>query len=135
MSERWMQRFENFEKAYTLLNDSLEGGLKGLSDLERMGCIQAFKITFELSWKVMKDYIVHAGIEIIEITPRNVIKEAYAAGIIRDGEVWLDMLKNRNLTTHTYDEAHILSGLEMIEKDYLPHLKQLFVFLKERLDG
>ncbi len=135
MTQRWKQRFENFEKAYIILRDALDADFNDLSDLEKMGCIQAFEITFELSWKVMKDYLVYAGIEMIEISPRKVIQEAHAAGLIKDGEAWLDMLKNRNLTSYTYDEAHISDGVEMIEKNYLPHITALYAYLKEQRDG
>ncbi|HOO81243.1 MAG TPA: nucleotidyltransferase substrate binding protein [Alphaproteobacteria bacterium] len=135
MSERWKQRFENFEKAYSVLADALDANFSDLSDLEKMGCIQAFEITFELSWKVMKDYLVYSGINLIEISPRKVIQEAMAAGLIQDGDMWMSMLKNRNLTSHTYDESHILSGVEMIERDYLPHITALYNYLKGRHDG
>ncbi|MCB1721989.1 MAG: nucleotidyltransferase substrate binding protein [Rhodospirillales bacterium] len=135
MSERWKQRFENFEKAYSVLADALYADFSDLSDLEKMGCIQAFEITFELSWKVMKDYLIYSGVKLIEITPRKVIQEAMAAGLIQDGDMWLNMLKNRNLTSHTYDESHILSGVEMIETDYLPHISALYEYLKGQNDG
>lgn len=134
MAERWKQRFENFEKAYTLLKENTESGFSELSELEKMGCIQAFEITFELSWKVMKDYMIYAGIELIELSPRKIIKEAFAAGLIKDGERWIQMLKNRNLTTHTYDETHIQHGLELIKKEYLPHFIDLYEYLKGHID-
>ncbi|MEZ5815029.1 MAG: nucleotidyltransferase substrate binding protein [Alphaproteobacteria bacterium] len=134
MTERWKQRFENFEKAYTLLKDKADYGFSELSELEKMGCVQAFEITFELAWKVMKDYMIYAGVQLIELSPRKIIQEAHATGLITDGEQWLKMLENRNLTAHTYDEAHILDGLKMIGKDYLPHITALYLYLKGRID-
>lgn len=134
MTERWQQRFENFEKAYTLLKDNADHGFSELSELEKMGCIQAFEITFELSWKVMKDYMVYSGIKLVEISPRKIIQEAFGSGLITDGKQWLDMLENCNLTAHTYDEVYIKNGLAMIEKDYLPHITALYDYLKEQKD-
>jgi nucleotidyltransferase substrate binding protein (TIGR01987 family) len=133
LTQRWKQRFEYFEKAYSLLKKSADSGFSSLSELERMGCTQAFEITFELSWKVMKDYLIYTGVPLTEFTPRQIIREAFSAGIISNGETWLIMLNNRNLTTHTYDEAHIKSGLDVIEKEYLPHMTQLYNFLKDRI--
>lgn len=134
MDIRWQQRFENFEKAYMLLKENADYGFSQLSELERMGCIQAFEITFELAWKTMKDYMLFKGLDLLELSPRAVIREAFAAKIISDGQAWLDMLNDRNLTTHTYDDAHIQNGLELIHKNYIPHLSTFHSFLKKQTD-
>lgn len=85
---RWLQRFENFSRAYGLLRSALEErDLDDFSDLEQEGIIQRFEYTYELSWKTMKDYLEHEGVVISPVTPRNVIKEAFAARIVEDGQV------------------------------------------------
>lgn len=67
---RWIQRFSNFEKAFLLLQDSLK--TEQLSILERVGLIQFFEMTFELAWKLLKDYEETEGC--IVKTPREAIK-------------------------------------------------------------
>ena len=97
---RWIQRFSNFEKAFLLLQDSLK--TERLSILERAGLIQFFEMTFELSWKLLKDYEETEGL--IAKTPREAIKQAFQSGLISNGHDWIDALQDRNLTAHTYNE-------------------------------
>lgn len=126
---RWQQRFENFEKALLLLRDPL-ADIKQLTALENLGSIKQFEFTFELGWKTLKDYLEHAGIVIQPVAPRNVIKEAFAAGIIKDGQVWVDMLENRNRMAHTYDETILNESVAQIAERYLPALNDAYGFLK-----
>lgn len=65
--------------------------------------IQRFEFCVELSWKLLKDYLFYQGLGEYN-SPRMVIKEAYVQKIIENGELWLDMIEDRNLTSHTYDE-------------------------------
>ncbi|MFC1735809.1 nucleotidyltransferase substrate binding protein [Candidatus Hydrogenedentota bacterium] len=123
---RWMQRFDNYEKAFTLLHSALEDKpLDGFSDLEQEGLAQRFEYTFELAWKTMKDYMEENGLVISPVTPRNVIKEAFAAGIVGDGQLWIDMMLHRNLLSHAYDKKAFNSVLEAVSHSYLSALAQL----------
>jgi nucleotidyltransferase substrate binding protein (TIGR01987 family) len=97
---RWRQRFENLRRAYTLFNEGAKAD--GLNRLEKEGVIQRFEYTFELSWKTIKDYLESQGV--VVSYPREVIKEAFAHGLVGDGELWMEMLEKRNLISHTYDE-------------------------------
>ncbi|MDR0952794.1 MAG: nucleotidyltransferase substrate binding protein [Elusimicrobiota bacterium] len=101
---RWQQRFENYKNAFARLENAanLQKERK-LTDLEEQGLIKAFEFTFELSWKVMKDFLEDMGILDI-IGSRGSFREAFKNNIIQNGEVWMDMVEARNLTTHTYDE-------------------------------
>ena len=83
---RWIQRFQNFDRAFLLLRSALEErGLEQMSELEKEGLIQRFEYSYELAWKTMKDYLEEQGTIINPVTPRNVIKEAFSAQIIADG--------------------------------------------------
>ena len=113
---RWKQRFENFEKAYRLLKEGLDLKIENLSNLEKEGVIQRFEYTFELGWKTLKDYLEYQGIK-VSMT-RDTIKEAFAAKIIDNGQAWIDMLEDRNLTSHTYDETKTNEILEKINNFY-----------------
>ncbi len=123
---RWLQRFENFSRAYGLLRSALEEReLDDFSDLEQEGIIQRFEYTYELSWKTMKDYLEHEGVVISPVTPRNVIKEAFAARIVEHGQVWVDMMLHRNLLSHTYDQKKFREVLEAVKFKYLVAFAEL----------
>jgi nucleotidyltransferase substrate binding protein (TIGR01987 family) len=65
--------------------------------------IQGFEFTFEMAWNVMKDYLQEQGITGI-VGSKGAIRQAFNAGLIADGQVWMDMVKDRNLAYHSYDE-------------------------------
>jgi len=101
---RWKQRFQNYKKALVTLKNAVElAAERNLTDLEKQGTIQGFEFTFELAWNVMKDYLEEQGITGI-IGSKNAIRHAFNKGLIEDGEVWMDMVKDRNLASHIYDE-------------------------------
>jgi nucleotidyltransferase substrate binding protein (TIGR01987 family) len=119
---RWRQRFENFERSYLLLKKYSQKEIN--NELERAGVIQFFEMTFELAWKVLKDYLESQGF--IVKSPRESIKQAFQIDIIDDGHIWLDALDKRNLTTHTYDDALAEKLLQDITNLYLPELTILY---------
>ena len=128
---RWKQRFENYEKAFRLLREAL-AHIDHLSDLEKEGTVQRFEFTVELAWKTLKDYLEHTGIVLDQITPKNVIKQAFAAKIISDGQLWIDILDCRNRLSHTYDEAAFDKAVREIAKRFLRAFEELYEFFKKR---
>lgn len=124
---RWRQRFENFEKSYKLLEKYSKQELK--SEIEKAGIIQFFEMTFELAWKVLKDYLEAQGF--IVKSPRETVKQAFQIGIIEEGHIWMDALSKRNLTTHTYDEAFAEKLVGEIKQLYFPIFKSLYDKLSE----
>lgn len=129
---RWKQRFQNFDRAFVLLRKALENGPESLSLLEKEGVIQRFEYSFELAWKTLKDYLEESGLIITPITPRQVIKEAFAARLLADGQVWIDMLDHRNLLSHTYDSAVFEAAVEAITRCYLPAMEAMHGWFIER---
>ncbi|MBN2089228.1 nucleotidyltransferase substrate binding protein [candidate division KSB1 bacterium] len=123
---RWKQRFQNFEKSFQLLAKTV--AIESLSEIERGGLIQFFEVTFELSWKTMKDYLESQGF--IVNSPRDAIKQAFQSELITEGHVWLEALEDRNLTTHTYDEATSLKIERLIKQKYFPVMKAFYHKLK-----
>ena len=102
---RWKQRFSNYQKAYAKLAEVVKNNtLEQLTDLEKEGLIQRFEYTYELAWKVMKDYLEYQGITGITGS-RDAIREAFQKELITNGENWMNMIKSRNQTTHLYNEA------------------------------
>ncbi|OHE74630.1 MAG: hypothetical protein A2007_05005 [Verrucomicrobia bacterium GWC2_42_7] len=132
--KRWELRFQNFERAFNLLNEVFDGEEKGreLSVLEKEGVIQRFEYTFELAWKTLKDFLEYKGIVLQDITPRTVIREAIGAKIIEEGQPWMDMLDHRNLMSHTYSEKNFIKAFEAIQNQYSCTLKTLYTLLKQQ---
>ena len=123
---RWHYRFRNFSRAYILLSEALEREVEELNELEREGAIHRFEYTFQLAWLTLKDRLEYGGIVFTEVTPRNVIQQAFAARLIDDAEVWIDMLVDRNLMSHTYDFARFQTVLESVRRRYLPVLGDFY---------
>ena len=131
---RWKQRFDNFGRAFKLLQSALTSrALDDFSDLEQEGIIQRFEYTFELAWKTMTDYLENSGLLVTPVTPRAVIKEAFAAKIIDDGQVWIAMMLDRNLLSHTYDTKTFKNVLVAVSENYLPQFEQLHQCLQQQL--
>ena len=98
---RWVQHFSNFQKALARLREAV--ALPDPSKIVREGMIQRFEYTYELGWKVLKDYLHQAGFGDVR-SPRDTIRRAFEQELIADGTAWLLMLDDRNLTSHTYNE-------------------------------
>ena len=126
---RWKQRFENFDKSYKLLKKYSNQEIT--TELERAGIIQFFEMTFELAWKVLKDYLESEGYMVK--SPRETVKQAFQMGLIDNGHVWIDALSNRNLTTHTYDEELAIKMTSEILNAYLPELDKMYEKLSKEL--
>ncbi|MBW1614975.1 MAG: nucleotidyltransferase substrate binding protein [Deltaproteobacteria bacterium] len=126
---RWIQRFDNFKKAFIRLTDAVDR--KEYDELSEAGLIQTFEFTFELAWKTLKDYLESKGT--IAKLPRDVIKVSFQNSIIEDGETWIDMLEKRNLLSHAYDEKTSRIALSYIKNNYFEAIKQVFDFLKNEL--
>lgn len=97
---------------------------RALTPLEQQGLIQAFEFTHELAWNVLKDYLDYQGVAGV-VGSRDASREAFKQGLISDGEVWMDMLRARNLSSHTYNQSTALALLENIQQFYFPAFQQL----------
>jgi nucleotidyltransferase substrate binding protein (TIGR01987 family) len=125
---RWRQRSSNYRRALARLAEAVAlSGQRPLSDLERQGLIQAFEFTHELSWKTLKDFLASRGIEEL-YGSRDTTREAFAQGLITDGEAWMDMIKARNLTSHTYNPE----VADSVTRDILMRFYPAFAEQKKR---
>jgi nucleotidyltransferase substrate binding protein, HI0074 family len=101
---RWLQRLDSYKKALSALTDAVElSASRPLSRLEEQGLIQAFEFTHELAWNLMKDWLAWQGIPDVGGS-RDASREAFAAGLISDAGIWMEMIKSRNQSSHTYNE-------------------------------
>ena len=126
---RCRQRFTNYEKSLRHLKTTVEK--EDLNDIEKAGLIQFFEVTFELSWKVMKDFLTAEGYEVK--SPRDSIKTAFEYGFIENGTLWLEALEKRNLASYTYDDKILDELEELIIHTYYPILDDLKEVLKKKL--
>jgi len=100
---RWRQRFENFKGALAQLrNGAALARQRPLSELEQRGLIKAFEFTHELAWNVLKDYLEAEGIVGI-VGSRGAAREAFQKGLVHYGDTWMEMIRARHLSSHTYD--------------------------------
>ena len=113
-------KIKNFEKA---LNRLEEGIKEAKNDLDKDGVIQRFEFTMEVLWKALRAILLYQGIECY--SPRSCIKEAFKANIIDDDEIILDMLEDRNISSHVYDEERSNQIFERIKNVYLDYLRNL----------
>lgn len=115
---RWHQRLNNYNKAFDQLSLAVAlAKSRELSELEKQGLVQAFEFTHELAWNVMKDYFYFQGNA--EITgSRDAVRESFHKGLIENGEVWMEMIKSRNQTSHTYNHAIVEEITTRIIHDY-----------------
>jgi nucleotidyltransferase substrate binding protein (TIGR01987 family) len=128
---RWIQRFSNFAKAFKKLEQAVQkvkseyatdddGNISDdafLDDIIKEGVIQRFEYTHELAWKVIRDYFKEVG-GVQTIGSKDATREAFAADLISNGDVWMDMIQKRNLTSHTYNEETADEIFELIINTY-----------------
>lgn len=122
---RWLQRFSNYEKALNQLRNAVQLAKKReLSELEQQGMIQAFEYTHELAWKTLKDFLEDKGYKDI-YGSKDTIRLAFKTGLIQNGEIWMDMIVNRNQTSHTYNEETSQKIVNNIKKKYFVEFQAL----------
>jgi nucleotidyltransferase substrate binding protein (TIGR01987 family) len=128
---RWKQRFYNYKKALDTLRSAVElAAVRDLTDLEKQGMIQGFEFTSEMAWNVMKDYLEEQGIIGI-IGSKGAVRHALNKGLIEDGQIWMDMIRDRNLAAHTYDEKTADELTMAIIKNYYMQ----FTVLSEKMSN
>ena len=111
---RWKQRFENYQRALAQLTEAVElAATRPLSKLEQQGLIQGFEFTHELAWNTLKDFLGYRGIGQI-IGSRDATRAAFKVDLLDDGLTWMEMIKSRNLTPHTYNEEVVNKIVDQI---------------------
>ena len=123
---RWKQRLANYKKALAQLTKFIDKGK--LNELEEQGLIQAFEYTHELAWNLLKDYLQDQGTQNINGS-KDAVRAAFKVGLIEDGESWMDMITDRNRTSHTYNQ----STADEIAINIIARFFGLFVMLREKM--
>ncbi|OGQ23013.1 MAG: hypothetical protein A3I05_07275 [Deltaproteobacteria bacterium RIFCSPLOWO2_02_FULL_44_10] len=126
---------EQFRQGLQRLEEAVEAARDG-DLLKRDGTIQRFEFTFELMWKLLGRILDHLG-RSAGSSPREVLKNAFREQFFLDEKAYLDMLDDRNLTSHVYHvykEATIEKIYKNIEAHYLKILKELLQTVESRLE-
>ncbi len=130
---RWKLRFTNYLNAFKKLHESVEyikENILNVQDTEdaksneiftemlKEGLIQRFEYTHELAWNLMKDYAFYQGNSSVGGS-RDATREAFSLKLISDGDVWIDMIRSRNKTSHTYNEEIVNEIVHKILNQYM----------------
>lgn len=120
MPNNIIESYETFKKAYAKLKEFVD--TDNGSEKDRGAIINAYQYTFELLWKTLQKYML--GLEMLdELGPGNVIRTAFQYNIIDNGSIYMSMLKNRNLITHTYKEDIAEEIYTHIKEEYMEELE------------
>ena len=126
---RWIQRFNNFNKALNSLTKAIaEYNEDDTDEVVKVGMIKFFEMTHELAWNTMKDYYENQGETGIQGS-KDAIKLSFSRGLITEAQKWFDMVDSRKLSVHTYDEDTANEVARDISETYI----NLFYQLQTRL--
>lgn len=96
-------KYMNLKKAYIKLVE-VSKLYDGKNEIVRDSLIQRFEFTYELTHKTLKEALKYLGVTIENSFPRSIYKKAYVNNLISDDKVWINLLEDRNLTSHIYNE-------------------------------
>jgi len=113
--KKLLEKFDNYRKSVERLQEALERD--EADELVLDAVIQRFEFTYELSWKLLKAYLAYNGIADVR-TPREAFKEGFAVGVIDEGDIWIEMLDDRNITLHTYNQTEAREIYNKIRQKY-----------------
>jgi len=145
---RWEQRFSNYRKAVKKLSqavkyikdkfeeedEDIDQADSVLDEVLKEGLIQRFEYTHELAWNVMKDYAEYQGDASIRGS-RDATRAAFKMALVSNGEVWMDMIKSRNETSHTYNEETADEIFSKIIEDYFPAFEKFTIMMEGLRSG
>ena len=126
-------KVNNFNNALARLKEGV-AKYDEANDLLRDGVIQRFEFTFELAWKTLKAVFEDEGLTGLN-SPKTVLREAFAAELIKDDELWLSMLSDRNSTAHIYSQQLAIEICKNIQGKYIIELVNLLDKINIRLGG
>ena len=122
-------KYMNLKKAYLRLKE-VSDMYDGKNDIIRDSLIQRFEFTFEQAWKVMKLYLEDQGILDEALAPRSTIRCAFKHKLIDNGDIWIEMMLDRNRTSHMYDEETAINIVKLVKEKYILEFNKLKEFLE-----
>ncbi|WP_028855476.1 nucleotidyltransferase substrate binding protein [Psychrilyobacter atlanticus] len=131
MAKRWDERISDYKNALERLKEAIEESKVIDSSTIKDGVIQRFEFTLELSWKVMKYFLNSEGLTEAK-APRSTIRTGFNNEIIQDAKLWIDMIEDRNLTTHTYSQSTSDEIYGKIINFYYKELEDFYLNVKDK---
>lgn len=125
MPNNLVEAYTTFKRAYAKLKEFIETDDK--TEVSQAAIIHVFEYTFELWWKALQRYVEYIG-TVGEYGPSATIKNAFQYNLLEDGQIWMDMLRDRNLTAHTYKED---IAKDIYERIISIHIKALDKFVED----
>ncbi len=132
---RWKNRFKHFEKAFDLFCRRQKAYAK---NPENEGCqmalVKSYEISLELARRTMKHYLEDQGYDQLE-QPKNIIRQAFQAKIIKSGEAWMSALQKRIQTVWVYHPENLNTMSDFINDIWFPLVRDLYHYFKKELDS
>ncbi|CDM69366.1 Nucleotidyltransferase domain-containing protein [Clostridium bornimense] len=125
-------KYMNLVKAYNKLKEVSEL-YDGSNEIIRDSLIQRFEFTYELTHKTLREFMKYLGVTLDNSFPRTIFKKAYVNNLISSEEIWINLLEDRNCTSHIYNENLASEVAERIVKDYVPAIEELVEKLEKLL--
>ena len=128
---RWIQRFNHFSKAFAQLQEAVDlSKQRKLTKLEEQGLIHTFEYTHEMAWNTLKDFLEERGTKKL-YGSKDATREAFKTGLIENGEIWMNMIESRNLTSHTYNEETATEVISAILHSYFAEFSDFHARMQE----
>lgn len=129
-----MKKFEQYSRHLQVLCRAEQEDIT--NEFIVSGIIYKFYIQFELGWKVLKELLRYEGAnQAATGSPREIIKTAYAYFDFIEENIWLEMLRDRNDTTHIYNEEAAQKLVEKILHRYIAVFVTLEQHIRERYEN
>ena len=135
--KKFKDKLEKLNLSFNSLNEmaqfsfSFDSSIDKMEEAIRDSIIKKFEYTFELSWKTIKAYLESEGYEEFA-SPKRVLKQAFEIGLLKNEELWANMLEARNSMAHTYDEEKAIYYCDVIKKGYILELSNLISELNNK---
>jgi nucleotidyltransferase substrate binding protein (TIGR01987 family) len=128
---KWIERLEVFRNAIARLNEVIEiSKQRSLNQFERDSLIKRFEFSYEMAWKLMMSYEKDNGVIGI-LGSKDVVRQAFSMSLIDNGEAWLEMIDDRNKTSHLYDEEMAIDVIDAITHTYFPLFQELLLKMEQ----
>ena len=128
---RWKQRYSNYHKMLNVLKNNLRYDEIPDEFVETMqiALVKSFELSFELMWKLLKDYLEHEEIEIGIKSPKNILKTAANTGLLQqmdvDGDILMQIHEVRNELVHIYDQEKFGAALKGVKDIFFPEMTKV----------
>ena len=124
LMSKYEEKRDKFKDAVQRLEEAIADYDKLPNSTVRDGVIQRFEFCTELAWKTCREYLLEQGYTEAN-SPKPVMRQAFADGLVHNDLVWVEILNARNLTTHLYDDAEATKIFDDIKGNYLHQFQAL----------